>query len=247
MTRIKSNYEANLGVALAMQLESRMQGKPIEAYNASVATSKEDLWTQSGLHTWMITPAGLKISSGSVSDSDVDVSVEVLLPDWTTAIWNVNTDGQTEKDIQAGALAIRVNRAWVSGPIASVGKIYIYEDDTVVAGVPQTATKIHAVIEIVDQESKHGWWSIPDGWEGYVMDWQVDTLAAIIMTNRVEIREFGGVFIGKDRILINAQDKSKTKFIPFVCPAKSDVKLTSIGASGSSLVDGSLSLFLHKI
>lgn len=247
MTRLESNYEANIGLALAMQIEAGLNGENIEAYNASVATAKEDLWSQSGSHTWMTTAAGLKISSSSASDSDVDVSVEVLLADWNTATWVINTDGQTEKDIESATPAIRVNRAWVSGPTASVGKIYIYEDDTVTAGVPQTATKIHAVIEIADQETKHGWWSIPLGFEGYVLDWQVDTLAAIVMTNRVEVREFGGVFIGKDRLLINAQTKGKIKLMAIRCPPKSDVKLTSIGASGSSLVDAGMTLLLRDL
>lgn len=249
MSRIENFYENNLGLALARGNDPQYSGEMIEAYNATIGTSKEDLWSQSGLQTWIPTAAALSISSSSASDSDVDVSVEVLLANWTTTIWTINTDGQTQTDIESATPAIRVNRAWVSGATASVGKIYIYEksEGTVTAGVPQTASKIHAVIEIADQETKHAWWSIPVGYEGYVIDWQVDTLVAVVITNLLEVREFGGVFISKDRLRVNAQSKGKTKVIMIKCPPKSDVKITSVSASGSNLVDGELALALRKL
>lgn len=248
MSRIESFYEVNLGLALAIGMDTRFSGKTIEAYNAAIATSKEDLWTQSGLQTWIPTAAPIHISSSSSADQDIEVTVEYLDLLWqpqTAVVFTDDTDGQTE--IITSITAIRINKAWVSGGSAAVGKIYLYEDDTVTLGVPQTATLIHAVLEIADQETKHGWWSIPDGYEGYVLDWQVDTLAAIVMTNKVEVREFNGVFLSKDTLIINAGSKGKTKVIAIKCPPKSDVKITSVGASGSSLVNGELTLVLRKL
>ena len=385
MTRIESNYEANFGLALAMKIEADHDGIDIEAYNAAVATSREDLWPQGGVQTFLPAAAAIYLSSelgaigaavaddggsqttettaannattddmtllpavpvagdayyigrstkftsldlnvstlgagntivveywngsdfdtqvpdlvddtvgfseaginrvsftepvdwatttvnsisglywirfrvtvaGAVAigqqvwvggDGNVDVTIEYLDANWAKKTATVNTNGPSQILVITPVNPIRINKATVLGSVVSTGKIYIAETDTLTQGVPDTATKIHAVIEVADQETKHGWWSIPVGHEGYIMDWQVDTLAAIIMTNRVEVREFGGVFIWKDRILINAQQKGKTKFKPIVCPPMSDVKLTSIGASGSSLVDGGMSLFIKKL
>jgi hypothetical protein len=215
--------------------------------NPLITTSVEDVWEYGGTHTFMAAAAGLKISSSLGGDSDVDVTVEGLDANWNLKSVVVNTDGQTEKDIDGGSTWIRVNRAYVSGATAATGTIYIYEDDTVVAGVPQTASKIHATILPAEQQTKISFYSVPANHTGFIYSYEASTQAvAGVLTVTLQIREFGGVFKTKHVFQISGAGDSKTWKFPLVASAKSDIKVVGITSVGNHDVETSYELLIRR-
>lgn len=114
----------------------------------TIGTSYELVWGQGGAETDPTTNAISHISSSSGSDTQA-ITIEGHTVDgsgnFTFVTQSVTLTGQTKKALTT-SLA-RCSRAYVSGTTANVGDVYIYEDDTVTAGVPATASKIHAKID----------------------------------------------------------------------------------------------------
>ncbi len=108
----------------------------------------ETVWEQGGDETYATTNAIDKISSSSGSDTQ-EVKIEYHTIDgsgnFTFGVQTVTLAGQTEKAIPTPCA--RVSRVYNNSGSNFAGDIYVYEDDTVIAGVPQTASKIHAKIQ----------------------------------------------------------------------------------------------------
>jgi hypothetical protein len=248
-SRFETLPEANFLFNLAFQnLSAKFDPKLKPGNNQTVGVTKEDIWTQSGSHTFMSAAAAIHISSSASVDQGVGVTVEYLDANWlpqTLEVLTDGTDGQTE--VVTSINAIRINNAWVSSGGPAAGKIYLYEDDTVVAGVPQTATKIHAVLEIADQKTQHSWFSMPAGYDGIVIYWEIEVTSAIEVTGRLERQLFGGSFTTEDRLVVNDSKDYSKKPIRVYVPPKADIKLTGIAASGTPAVLGELQVIQRKL
>ena len=145
MNEIRENSEDTVDVVSKAKSLSKF------GRTAAVGTSFETVWEYGGDETYATTNAIDTISSSSASDTDVDITVEGHTvsgtgadAQYTFVIQTVNTNGQS-KVLLPTPLA-RTARQYVSGATAAVGDIYVYEDDTLTGGVPNTAAKVHNVI-----------------------------------------------------------------------------------------------------
>lgn len=149
-------------------------------YNAAVGTSEEDVWAAGGKET--LPTSGVSMFF-SCTDNSNGVGQSILITgldeNWEDKQTTVVLDGQTKTAIPGSWT--RIFRAYqVSAEPDPVGDIYIYEDDTVVAGVPQTASKIHAFVDFTDaaQITQKCMYTVPYGKEG-VLRWIHTEMGAI--------------------------------------------------------------------
>jgi len=70
---------------------------------------------------------------------------------------------------------LRVQRAENDGAADNVGDVYIYEDDTVTLGVPDTATKVYSKIPAGKNATQNGYYTVPLGKTAYITSWFAST------------------------------------------------------------------------
>ncbi len=200
--------------------------------NSDVDAGPEDIWSQGGLYTFSTTADITKISSSSSSDT-VDITMQGLDADWNLVTQTVTLEGQTEVDfsaVEGNVALIRCFRAWNSNGTDLVGTVYIYVDDTVSSGVPQTATKIRATIAVGAGQTEMCIYTIPAGYIGYFYGGYVamsrSSRASASFTSR--IRTYGGVFRVASRVATVGLGASHWQYkypIPLALPAKTDILL----------------------
>lgn len=115
--------------------------------NPAVGTSFETIWNTGGDETYPTSNSIDKISSSNDGDTQevvieghtIDSNGELTFVSQTKTL-----EGQTESALDT-PLA-RCTRLYNNDSTNFAGTVYIYEDDTVTAGVPQTAAKIHLTV-----------------------------------------------------------------------------------------------------
>lgn len=95
------------------------------------------------------------VSSASASDTSQTLTIAghtIAAGVLTSVTQTVDLDGQTK--VALGTALGRVERAYVStGATSLAGVVYVYEDDTVTDGVPDTDSKVHLTIPVGDNQS----------------------------------------------------------------------------------------------
>ncbi len=139
--------------------------------NPDVSTSKEDIWFYGGTETLMTTAAPIHISSSAATTALL--KIEGLDENWDIFTESKALAGQTETAVSANNW-LRVHRAYVvDASAAPTGDVYIYEDDTVTGGVPQTGSKVHARLDFagaaINQTEKAAF-TVPRNYKGVITD-----------------------------------------------------------------------------
>ena len=126
--------------------------------NGAASTSEETVWSTGGHEVYVTTNAIDQITSSSAADvTEVTVTGHTVVDTGASAVYtavvqNVTLTGQTIAALTT-PLA-RVSRVQNATATDLVGTIYVTETDTVTAGVPDTAAKIHAEIVAGNQNSE---------------------------------------------------------------------------------------------
>ena len=220
-----------------------------EAPNIGTASDPQDVWdfgASAGQYTFPTSAATLFISSSNNGDV-VDIDTEGLDTDWAVQTQTQTLAGHTKTEIGSGLTWIRTYRAKNVGAANLAGTVYIYEDDTVTDGVPDTASKVRAVImpttnaAIFNNQTQMAIFPIPAGKKGYLFLWGASVNRAGTAGTKeadlvLQIREFGGVFQVKQNKSINnigegVSDRRWTA--PLEVPAKSDVKVMVLTVSAN--------------
>lgn len=145
---IKSIYDHNIDVG------SRSKSMLKFGSTAFADTSITTIQSQGGNEVYATTNAIDKVSSSEDTDTGTIVieGYTIAAGLLTFVTQEVTMVGETETAI--GTPLARVTRAYNASTAAWDGDVYIYQDDTVTAGVPQTAGKIHMKILIGDEQSQ---------------------------------------------------------------------------------------------
>jgi hypothetical protein len=208
--------------------------------NEDVGTSIETIWEQGGNETYVTTNAIDKISSSSGSDTEVitieghTVSGTGTDAEFTFVVQTVTLVGQTETALTTPIA--RVSRAYNAGSTALVGDVYIYEDDTVTAGVPQTATKIHLKIPAGQNTSFKGatTFSNTDYFILTEVHFAVGKKAAATVDFDLEVRKVGGLFLPKFQTTLatTGSNSESEVFMPYyIVPKNADVRIRAIAST----------------
>jgi len=133
--------------------------------SVDIETAPADVWYTGGVYSFSTDAVAYYISSSDGADDQL-VRVDGLDENWEEQSLNVTLNGQT-KTVIPGTWR-RLNFAENEGATGVNGDIYFYEDDTVVAGVPQTHSKIKAVGTSEFQLYGNAIYTIPAGKTGFI-------------------------------------------------------------------------------
>lgn len=163
------------------------------------AGTVEDIWSYGGTRTYMSGNVALFASSSDDNDT-VDITVQGLDASGDRQEQTIALTGETKVEI-AGVTWSHVFRAWNSDSANLVGDVYIFEDDDLTDGVPDTATKVRAKVDLAKQQTHMAFYTIPSGYTGYLLGWY-GTLNRGNTAGAADIELFaranGGVFRSKD-------------------------------------------------
>ena len=144
--------------------------------NTDVGTSEEDIWSVGGDET-LLTSAATMYASCEDNTNGVGqvIKVEGLGPNWELQEGRVTLTGQSQAPITKvdgiAATWTRIHRAYqISAAPDPVDDVWIAEADTLTLGVPNTATKIHALIDYTDaaQQTEKALLTVPAGYAGLI-------------------------------------------------------------------------------
>jgi len=189
--------------------------------NSAVAASFEDIWSYGGAHTEIVTSAAMHISSSSASDT-TDVTIVGLDADYALQSVTETLVGQTETTVGAETW-IRVFGISNVGATDFVGDVYCYLDDTVTAGVPQTASKVQAKIAIGYGQSLTARWTVPAGSTAYLESFYGFASTAAATEINLMYKAYGVAAQVVRTIDINANGGKIVFEHPLVCTEKSDI------------------------
>lgn len=226
--------------------------------NETLGSSIETVWTQGGNETYVTTNAIDKFSSSSADDT-VEMVIEGHTvsgtgadAQYTFVIQTVTLEGRTEKSLTT-PLA-RVSRAYDNSVTGLAGDFYIYEDDTVSNGVPQTDSKIHLKIlgtggstqslKAATTISNVDYYIITSLW------CSVEKKTTAVVDFVLEIRQPGGVFRPRTWMTLNtaAQTSQQIDFKPYVIvPKNADVRVRATASTTSVGVNAAFNGYLAKV
>jgi hypothetical protein len=227
--------------------------------NTSVGTSYETVWEYGGDETYVTTNAIDTISSSDAADTAViyveghTVSGTGTDSQFTFVSQTATLNGQNK--VVLGTPLARVSRAYVqSGTIA--GDIYVYEDDTLSGGVPNTAANVHITIEgatsghtqtfkAATTFSNSDYFICTGGYAGVTKK----TAAAVDCV--LEVRTPGGVFRPAGGRIALKTDGTTTKEIsfdpPVIVPKNADMRVRAVASTTGVEVDASFLGYLAAV
>lgn len=219
----------------------------------TTSTDPQDIWDYGPSrqnYSYPSAAATLYISSSDAADA-ITIDVQGLDSSWDHQSQEQVVAGQTKTEVGSGLTWIRAYRAKNKSAADCRGTIYVYEDDTISAGVPTTAAKVKAVIRPTIASSVHNnqtqmaLYTIPNGKTGYLLDWGASVNRTGVSGNKeadlvLRVREYGGVFQVKQNMSLNNEGttvRDREWRGPLVFPAKSDiaVKCLEVNASGTGV------------
>lgn len=146
--------------------------------NTDVDTAAaEDIWSggnnanATALYPFLTSAVPLYISSDDGTDTQ-DIEIQGLDENNDIQVVTQTLAGQTKTLVTAPLDWLRVFRARNLGS-ALTGTVYIYSDDTVTAGVPDTATTTKAIIEPSDGQTMMAVYSVPRNTKAIITSWMV--------------------------------------------------------------------------
>lgn len=201
--------------------------------------------------TFATTNAISHFSSASTSDDGEEMVVEGHTVDgsgnFTFVAQTVTLDGRTETALTT-PLA-RVTRVYNNGATNWVGPIYVYEDDTVSNGVPQTDAKIHLQTPAAENGSFKGATTISnnDYWIITSVSGSVNKKQTRAVDIELQIRMKGKTFrtVYEFAVASTGTTTFEKQFSPMIIvPSNADVRLRAISSDTNTEVAGSINGYL---
>jgi hypothetical protein len=219
-----------------------------------VADTKETMWTVGGNETYATDNTITHISSSSAIDTQT-VKIECHTVSgtghdakFTFLVQEVKLNGQNK--VALPTPVARTSHMYNSNGTPLVGRVTVYEDTTIVDGVPSDLTKIHLDIKAGFQSSFKAATTFSDqdyyiltGGFGSVSLKQDGTVDFYL-----EIREVGGVFREVAAISASSGSPWQIDLDPaVVIPANADVRVTGIANANNIVAFSSFKGYLAKV
>lgn len=185
------------------------------------------------------------VSSTNAGDTNT-ITLIGLDENWEEVTQQITLNGQNRVALTTNL--IRFYRGYNDNGTEFTGHVIIHEQDTLTAGVPNTASKIKGVIHPDEQQTEMAIYTIPAGKTGYLMGGYCSTAGANKDSNyliKFKIRSEGGVFRTQQKVAIGDNGTSFIQFeyaVPQVLAEKTDLKVTAsmqaTGGTGASVSAG---------
>ena len=216
----------------------------------------EDIWDYGGDYNWLASADTLYASSSHAGDTMI-IHVTGLDANWEEQAAIVTLNGQSQVEIGSGITWMRCFRAFNANDVDLQGDVYLAQQDTLTLGVPDTATKIVAMIRLADQQTLMSIYTVPAGKTMLLIHWHVTLegsgnaflnsprAAKIAIQARLNPT---GVFRTREKIgliTIGSTNYHRDWHYPIVLKAKTDVRIrclatSAVNAAISGMFDGVL-------
>lgn len=224
------------GTAVAAGIVAKASSEHKFGFNPSLATSLETVWDGANLYVTPPDVGAEHFISSSAADTQT-IRVIGLDENFETQSVDIQLQGQTKTTLGASLKWSRVFRAFNLDNTTLVGDVYVYEDDTVVLGVPQTPAKISAKITIGNDQTLMTLYTIAKGKTGYLYKVYFTPDSVQVAEFTLVTREFQKTYRTRDRVVIPGGGTSWQYAYPFptLLPEKSDIEVRAKlgGASGT--------------
>ena len=200
--------------------------------------------------TYVSTNAIDTVSSSSTSDTE-EIVIEghtISGSDFTFVVQTITLTGQT-KAVLSTPLA-RVSRMYNNNGTDLVGSVYCYEDDTLTAGVPDTGTKVHAIIRAGKNNTEKCATTLSSTDYWFVTEWGGSVLekTAAFADVELEVAPFGKVFRVLDALGVASGATVEESFSPYlIVPANSDVRVVGVASAAGKQVAASIHGYLATV
>lgn len=219
---------------------------------ATVGTSFVTVQAEGGDETYATTNAIDKFSSSDAGDTQ-EIVIEghtISSGELTFVTQTVTLAGQTETALTT-PLA-RVTRLYNNGTTDFAGDVYVYEDDTVTGGVPQTASKIHMKVVAGNQSEKcstsisNNDYLIVTEFVGYCFD-----KATAVVEFIGELRQVGTTNKVFRRVFSTAGTNGQPTVVsfnpPFIIPKNHDIRVRAKADGANTDVGASFNGYLATV
>lgn len=194
------------------------------------------------VHETYLSTNGITHVSSSNDGDDQEIKVEyhtIANGVFTFGVQTVTLEGQTAVPLPVPCA--RVSRLYNNGTTNFAGNIYVFENDTLSSGVPQTATKVHLVIPTGKNQSFKAATTISDSDYYFITQVfaSVNKKVAAYVDVELEIRLAGKVFRQQWPISVGTDGTTSvppTDVHPFIIvPRNADVRMTAVALSGTAI------------
>lgn len=214
----------------------------------------QTVWTVGGNETYVTDNTIEYISSSSALDNQTiklechTVSGTGTDAKFTFLVQEVTLNGQTP--VALTTPVARVSHAYNANGTELVGRVTVYENTTVVGGVPSDATKIHIDIPQGLQGSFKGATTFSDS-DYYILTGGFGSVSKKQEANvdfYLEVREAGGVFIQRAAVSGSTGGPWDIELDPAVIvPKNADVRIRADSATNNAVVFGVFKGYLAKV
>lgn len=216
-------------------------------------TVPEDVWDGGGTYNFIAddSPVTLYASSTDAGDNQI-INGQGLDAGFNLQSGNVTLNGQSQVEIGSGLTWTRFFRGYNTNGTAFSGTVYIAESDTLSGGVPQTSSKIKAIINPTYQQTEMAIYTVPAGYTAAIEAWWVSILrgattkAADVLLYR---RDYGGVFRDLMHVGISTTGTGyyRHPFTPAIkLLEKTDIKITVDNVtSNNTIITGGFDITLN--
>lgn len=254
MRDIKTNYGHDTSVAL--------KGKDLLKYGRSeqVSSSKTTVMTlPSGVlnETYVSDNLITTISSGSTADtaannaSDLVIEGHTIDPDGNLTFVEQPVALNGQNQVTLTTPLARATRAYNNDTADLTGPVYVYEDDTTTAGVPDTSTLVHLMIRTGQNQSEKASTSVSstDYWiiTGVYAS-VLDKAGSPLVDADLETREIGKVFRKRFDFGVNNSGVKILSGKPYqIIRPNTDVRIRAVSSAANTEVSAGIFGTLLKI
>lgn len=223
--------------------------------NLLVGTSAATIMTlPSGTlaETYATTNAITHVSLSNAGDTQ-DVRIEYHTVDgsgnFTFGVQTATLNGQTKVELTTPCA--RVSRVENQGTTDNAGDIYVFEDDTLTSGVPDTDSKVHMIVPSGENQSLKAATTISNSDYEFVTQIKasINDKTAASGVIRWRVRTQGGVFKTKFKRGVNSLGPDLLmEFRPFlIVPKNADVIMTAEADGASTPISGGWNSILASV
>jgi len=224
-------FQGEKAVTIALGFDSVFTPVYITGRNSDVDTGSEDIVDAGGLYTPMSTAAAVHCSRSAVADTTQTLTLTGLDAAGAPQVETKLLEGRTEVVVPGTWSAI--NSCSLSA--ACAGDVYVYIDDTVTNGVPDTSTKVRAKILIADTVTHMAVYTVPAGY---------DLLLTEYTSNQADVQLWTIASIGG--ALQYAESLQGRRLMPRAFPAGTFLKLRCTATADNQDVRATLAGLLRK-
>jgi hypothetical protein len=210
--------------------------------------NRADIWNYptEDLYTFSTTAAIDKMSSSNVGDTQ-EMRISGLDSNWEESCQTKSLNGRNK--VTLDPTLIRINAICNANSTPLSGNVYVYEDCSITAGVPDTTANVRAYVKAAEGCDLNGIYTVPSGKTAFAVG--ISTSAAANVNVDILFssysRLFGSVFNlgGLFSLQATGDTAIERKFsAPITVAEKSDLLGCAVAAGAGSAMAGSFELLL---